>query len=310
MEKSTKAPLISVLMPVYNAEKYLHEAIDSILGQTFSDFEFIIVNDGSTDSSREIILGYKDSRIKYVENEDNLDLAKSLNRGLAEARGEFIARMDADDISLPDRFAIQINIMQTYKVDICSTAVQVVDGNGNIIGAICPQNRAESDLAADFLCDSHPFLHPTVMIKRSALEEVGGYNPDRYIEDFDLWVRMFLAGKKALVIPEKLLKYRRVPTAKTAEGSPNRQIAYNDVLLTIKDYIKKIVCVENPTIVNQVLCDSIAAFFLGYQAKYVLEQRPDLDIADLLFFRKAFQKKFSYINYKKIVMGILLHLIK
>lgn len=235
MEKSIKAPLISVLMPVYNGEKYLPEAIDSILGQTFPDFEFIIVNDGSTDSSRDIILSYNDLRIKYVENKDNLGLSRSLNRGLAEVKGEFIARMDQDDISLPDRFAIQINIMQTYKVDICSTAVQVIDGNGSIIGAICPQNIEDSDLAAGFLSCLYPFLHPTVMIKRSALEEVGGYNPDRYIQDFDLWVRLLLAGKKAVVIPQKLLKYRRIPTQMTAEESPNRQIAYYDMLLTIKD---------------------------------------------------------------------------
>jgi prenyltransferase beta subunit len=140
------------------------------------------------------------------------------------------------------------------------------------------------------------------MIKRSAFEEVGGYNPDRYVEDFDLWVRLFLAGKSAVVIPQKLLKYRRTPTQYSAEESPNRQIAYYNMLLTVKDYIKKIVCVENPTIVNQVFCDSIAAFFLRYQTKYGIEQRPDLDVADLLFFRKAFQKKFSHINNSLIAL--------
>ena len=211
MEQSTKRPLISVLMCVYNGDKYLKEAIDSIIGQTCTDFEFIIVNDGSTDSSRDIILSCKDPRIVYVENNVNLGFATSLNRGLAKAKGEFIARMDADDVSLPDRFATQMEIIQTYKEDICGTAMQIMDSDGNITGMMGFKNIVDSDLPSSILDNSTPLLHPTIMMKRTALEDVGGYNPDMRPHDFDLWARMFLARKKAIVIPATLVQYRQHP---------------------------------------------------------------------------------------------------
>ena len=97
-------PKISVIMPAYNAEKYLREAIDSILGQTFTDFELIVINDCSRDDTEQIILSYQDPRIVYLKNEKNLGVAGTLNRGLEVARGAYIARMDADDRSVPDRF--------------------------------------------------------------------------------------------------------------------------------------------------------------------------------------------------------------
>ncbi|HKQ33129.1 MAG TPA: glycosyltransferase family A protein, partial [Thermodesulfobacteriota bacterium] len=105
-------PKVTVLMTVYNGEKFLNEAIDGILNQTFRDFEFLIINDGSTDGSREIIKSYKDPRINLVDNESNIGLTASLNRGLSLAGGEYIARQDADDISLPERLEKQISILE------------------------------------------------------------------------------------------------------------------------------------------------------------------------------------------------------
>ena len=107
MAENIKQPKITVLMPVYNAGKYLREAIDSILNQSFSDFEFLIINDGSTDNSKNIIESYNDQRIKFIENDKNSGVIFSLNRGLDLAKGGYIARMDADDISLRDRLKIQ-----------------------------------------------------------------------------------------------------------------------------------------------------------------------------------------------------------
>jgi len=101
-------PKISVIMSVYNGEKYLGEAIDSVLGQTFTDFDFIIVNDGSTDGSPGIIQSYRDERIRVINNEKNIGLTKSLNKAIKESGGEYIARQDADDISLPERFEEQV----------------------------------------------------------------------------------------------------------------------------------------------------------------------------------------------------------
>lgn len=118
-------PLISVLMPAYNAEKYIKEAIESILNQTFSNFEFIIIDDGSIDATEEIIKSFKDSRIVYIKNEKNLGLIKTLNKGISIARGEFIARMDSDDISMPQRFELQLDVFKKYKgVDIVNVALK------------------------------------------------------------------------------------------------------------------------------------------------------------------------------------------
>ena len=120
-------PKITVLMPVYNGEKYLRESVDSILNQTFTDFELLIINDGSTDSSMEILNSYSDSRIRIVTNEVNLRLIKTLNKGIDLATGEYIARMDCDDIADPKRLEIQLQYMEKHPdVAVCGTGVKAV----------------------------------------------------------------------------------------------------------------------------------------------------------------------------------------
>ena len=106
--------LISIILPAYNAEKYLKEAIDSILAQTYTNFELIVINDGSTDKTEEIILSYQDSRIRYIKNEKNLKLIRTLNKGIGLAKGKYIARMDADDISLPHRLKEEVEFMEAH----------------------------------------------------------------------------------------------------------------------------------------------------------------------------------------------------
>ena len=108
-------PMVSVVMPVYNGSKYLKEAIDSILNQTFTNFELIIINDGSTDNSEDIIFSYQDRRIYYLKNEHNKGICITLNRGLDNARGKYIARMDCDDISMPQRLAKQVNYLERHR---------------------------------------------------------------------------------------------------------------------------------------------------------------------------------------------------
>ena len=113
---------VTVLMPVYNGEMYLREAIDSILHQTFTDFEFLIINDGSTDNSETIILSYDDSRIRYEKNDSNLKLIATLNKGIELAKGKYIVRMDADDISIPDRIEKQVAFLEKNPdVGICGS---------------------------------------------------------------------------------------------------------------------------------------------------------------------------------------------
>ena len=132
-----KKPEISVIMSVYNGMPYLQEAVKSILNQTYKDFEFIIVDDASTDDSLKYLKGINDKRIKILSNEKNLGLAVSLNKALNAARGEYIARMDADDISKPERLHIQLNFMELNpQIDICGSFVSVIDENGKLVGSI------------------------------------------------------------------------------------------------------------------------------------------------------------------------------
>ena len=156
-------PMISVIMPVYNGEKYLCEAIDSILNQTYTDFEFIILNDGSTDKTEEIILSYDDPRIVYVKNETNLQIVKTLNKGIALAKGKYIARMDADDISLPERFEKQLKFMEQYpSIDVCGTWMRIIDKPKQVW--TYPEKHEE--IKAQLLFNT-PLSHPTLIIKKS-----------------------------------------------------------------------------------------------------------------------------------------------
>ena len=133
-------------MSVYNGEKYLREAIESILNQTFTDFEFLIVNDGSTDSSLEIILSYPDERIRVIRNDRNIGLTKSLNKALQQAKGEYIARQDADDISLQNRFEEQLIYLEKHpEVALLGTSAYKIDERGEILAkVIVPTEEDES----------------------------------------------------------------------------------------------------------------------------------------------------------------------
>src|SRR5690606_37374672 len=128
-------PRVTVLLAVHNGERYIQEAIDSILAQTFGDFELLIVNDGSTDATRDLVLSYSDDRIRLVDNDHNIGLPKSLNRGLRLAKGRYIARLDADDISEPDRLAAQVSFLQANPdVAMVGSWYRKIDGEGNTLG--------------------------------------------------------------------------------------------------------------------------------------------------------------------------------
>lgn len=182
-------PKVTVLMSVYNGERYLNEAIESILAQTFTDFEYLIIDDASTDRTPEILCSYGDLRIRIVTNEENFGLTKTLNKGLSLARGEYIARMDADDISMPNRLRKQFNFMEKNPdVGVCGTNVRIVDENGKKREKIyCPLTDSciKSNL---FFCSS--FVHPSVFIRRNILDENLYDSRFRYAQDYELWVRL------------------------------------------------------------------------------------------------------------------------
>lgn len=197
---------ISVLMPVYNAEKYLAEAIDSIIKQTYTDWELILINDGSTDGSEKIIEHYQDPRIKYHKNEQNLGLIRTLNKGIDLCQGKYIARMDADDIAFPERLNQQVGLMDAKsELILCGTNAIVIDEKGNETGKIV--NPSSDTLLQISLLFTNPFIHPSIMIRKEKLG-VNRFEAEAlHVEDFDFWIRLSSKGQLANV-NQPLLKYR------------------------------------------------------------------------------------------------------
>lgn len=201
-------PKISVIMPVYNGGKYFKEAVESISKQTYKDFELIIINDGSTDDSLQVLnkLAEGDGRIKIISRE-NKGIVHSLNEGVKLSQGQYIARMDADDVSMPERLEKQINFMESNQdLVLCGTWAKKIDETGNKIGEYkVPVTSSEIRKRILF---HNPFIHPSVMFRKDVFENVGGYNSFfKYIEDYELWTRLVFRHKTDN-LPEMLLKYR------------------------------------------------------------------------------------------------------
>lgn len=210
-----KTPRVSVLMPVYNGERYLREAIESILNQTFTDFEFVIVDDGSTDGTAAILDSCDDPRIVRLKNHTNIGLPGSLNRGLTAARAEFVARMDADDISLTARLEKQVNYLDKHpEIGILGSANQVIDAYDQDRGM---RHRPLYDLEIRWISLLRtPFAHPATMIRRDVMTQ----NDLRYdeafqtAEDYELFTRMlkYTCGAN---LSEPLIRYRSHPARLT-----------------------------------------------------------------------------------------------
>jgi len=205
-------PKVSVVMSVYNSSCYLREAVDSILNQTFTDFEFIIIDDCSTEPQvGEILSQYEqqDQRIKLLQNETNLGLTKSLNKGLSQAQGEYIARMDADDISLPNRLKIQLEHIQSDpKMAMVVSGVNIINETGQHKGTWLPSTN--SLILKWNLIFRNVIRHSTVLWNRKLVEEkVGKYDP-AFIssQDYDLWTRMLNNSLNISVINKNLVCFR------------------------------------------------------------------------------------------------------
>lgn len=219
---------ISVVMSVFNAEKYLARAIDSILEQTYSDFELIIINDNSTDASGQILKCYeqKDSRIIVLENEENIGLTKSLNKGLAVAKGEYIARMDADDISVPNRFEKQVLFLDSNPdYTFVSCIGRYIDENGKL-EQLRPFPETNEEIYA-MMPKVDAVMHPGVMFRRDDVAQIGNYCEDfRVVQDYDLWFRGMAAGYKFYNIQEPLVLFRRNETYNTRKSKAYRLVDY------------------------------------------------------------------------------------
>lgn len=204
--------MISVIMSAYNeSDNELRNSIESILKQTYRDIEFIIVNDNPENEKVRQVLEYYsglDSRVKVLENEKNLGLSKSLNKGIEKAGGEYIARMDADDISLPDRFEKQLAFLNRNNLDLVSAFTINIDQDGNEL----PQHKQSSTFESIDIRKIMRFTdivkHPTVLGKAEVFKEMGGYRELVPAEDYDLWLRMLSADKAIGCMNERVLKYR------------------------------------------------------------------------------------------------------
>lgn len=201
-------PSISVIMPVWNGERYLAEAIESILAQSFRDFEFIILDDGSTDRTPEILAEFaaRDARIRVIRL-GHEGIVVALNRGIDEARASWVARMDADDIARPDRFARQWAAIQAKPTAVlCHTHTSII-GDPNYVTPAGRFIRSKALLALR-LCFQCPIVHPTVMFRKSVVIECGGYRPEeRHAEDFGLWGRLLMKGD-VIGVAEPVLDFR------------------------------------------------------------------------------------------------------
>ncbi|MBQ8294589.1 MAG: glycosyltransferase [Alphaproteobacteria bacterium] len=228
-----KKPLVSVLLPVYNGGPFLREAIDSVLSQTLTDFEFIIIDDASTDNSADIIAEYDDRRINFIRNEHNLGLIGTLNKGLGIARGKYIARMDQDDICLPLRLEKQVLYMSRRPQ--CG----VLGTWFHRFGAVNEDCILDPIVLPAGLVCGNKIGHPTVMLRKSVLDKYKlRYDPDfEACEDYELWARMlFLTGVENY--PQVLLLHRMHPES-MSEVSKEIQLKNTE---RVRKYIQARMC--------------------------------------------------------------------
>lgn len=304
--------LISVVMSVYNGQKFLAEAIESILKQTYTNFEFIIIDDGSTDNSLDIVWEFAaaDERIRVVVNETNLGLAKSLNKGIALASGKYIARMDADDISMPERFEKQVAFLDE------NDDIGLVGTNKINLDQITGQEKKYLKIPEGHLeilwtlLFTPPFIHPSVMIRRSFLLE----NNLRYSEelqaaqDYDLWMRS-LSYTKGANLSEFLLIYRVhnkqiTGTKRAAQLENHVQISFQ----CIKTYLPKIkINIEE---VKQIL-EEFCAGFPATQGHEKYQRQATLKYTQIY---TAFISKYGFIQkswrHDKIINSTVKSLLK
>ncbi|MBD2362800.1 glycosyltransferase [Anabaena minutissima FACHB-250] len=303
-------PSITVLMPVYNGEIYLREAIDSILDQTFQDFEFLIINDGSTDSTREIICSYDDPRIRLIDNDCNLGLTRSLNKGLKLAEGEFIARQDADDVSEPERLAKQVAFLETHpEVALVGTWYKDIDPQGKLIEKRnLPCNSTQIRWEILFYC---PFVHSAVMFhKNSIAEQIGFYNEAySYAQDYDLWWR--IARRLQIVnLNEYLVNLRINPSSMTVtygnivDDEP-LQIKFSNIGYLLG-------CDEDKTGNDGLLLKEMTSLWLGEleELKALNLQQLNRVIEEIFYLHHAFCKyyKLDREESKKHRNEVLIHL--
>lgn len=272
MNETSHIPTISVLLPVYNAQNTLREAIDSILNQSFNDFELIVLNDGSTDDSEAIIKSYSDPRIRYLAH-PNCGLAATLNKGLQIAKAEIIARQDNDDCSKPTRFEKQLRYLQDHQACVLlGTAAEIIDEKGTSTGRIHAHPSDNCALQFQLLFDN-PFVHSSVMFRKSLVIELGGYSTANTVfEDYDLWSKLAAKGELAN-LPDVLLSYRESTAGMSRSTSDYRK----RVQQTSYENLRRLNCFDDATLKLNVYGAPTQArykhFLNAFQAKFEAEKK-------------------------------------
>jgi glycosyltransferase involved in cell wall biosynthesis len=219
---SVDQPKVSVIMAAYNEEETILDSIESIIGQTYDNFELIIVDDGSTDATPELVRDVNNNKIRFIQNDDNRTLPYSLNRGIRESNGQYIARNDADEISKPARLERQVEYLDNNPdVQVVGCWCEIIGKNGEHI--INEGFAADRDFGVEDLIRNGPGLtHGSVMMRRDALEKVGGYRePFEYAQDYDLWLRISdRFGEGAIDYIPEVLYERKIEAGQIANRKP------------------------------------------------------------------------------------------
>lgn len=242
-------PKISVLLPVYNCELYIREAVDSILNQTYTDFELLIIDDASSDRTVSLIESYNDSRIELIEKTLNTGYTNSLNLGLQLAKGKYIARMDGDDICLPERFAKQISFLEANSdVIVCGSWFSLI-GSDRIVKV--PESHEDIKVA---LLKGNCFAHPSVMIRKQSLEMFSiVYDVSKEpAEDYDLWARLVTKGK-LYNLQEVLLDYRTHSNQVTKKHSDKQKDSVMRTKRNLFNLLEFNLLPEEELVLNKVL---------------------------------------------------------
>ena len=280
-------PEISVIMSIYNGETYLKEAIKSVINQTFKNWELICINDCSTDSTSEILaeLASMDERIKVHTNEVNLKLPTSLNKAISLSSGKYIARMDADDICLPDRFEKQFKFMEENK-DVALSSCRFMTVKNGVYMSGGAGGRCDNDAICAMLFMTNPILHPGVIAKAEVMKKFNYDTTLTCTEDLELWTRLAMENQKIEILPECLLIYRlhdKQITSTTLE----RQ--YTEVTKIQQKYYKELACEMN---------DDMKAFYIS---GIYFTKNPDIDkfLEYAKWLKNSISKKISTsdINY-------------
>lgn len=205
---TTLTPKVSILLPVYNTELYIKEAIQGVLAQTFTNYEFLIIDDGSTDTSQELIQSFNDKRIIFIKHEKNQGLIATLNEGVMRAKGVYVARIDADDIwTSIQKLEKQVMYLDNHpECVVVGTWANTINETGQITGTI--RNPIHDNSIRQLLLIKNYLIHPSTLFRKESCVKAGVFHSDeKYVEDYGLWLRMGMLGTFAN-IPEYLMSYR------------------------------------------------------------------------------------------------------